>query len=86
MVISGLVLTFNDDDPAAVRELLTADPRFTIGPQQQRRLALVSEDADARAAERTVEWLQTCPGVAGCDLIYARFDVPDCESSEEDQR
>jgi len=86
MVISGMVLTLRDDEPVAVLDLLEADPHFTVGPRRARRMALVSEDPDVRAAERTVEWLQACPGVAHCDLVYARFDAPDYGSSEEGQR
>ncbi len=75
MPIGALVVTLAEDEAAAAAPLreLQADPRFTLGPREGRRVAVVAEAGDAAAGEAAWDWLRALPGVAFVDLVLVHF-------------
>lgn len=75
-VISSLLVTVaQGHDPAALCALLSADPRFTVGETDGRRIAVVSEDPNRDAAETTFRELQSHRTVDYVDLVAAYLDA-----------
>lgn len=76
MSIGALVVTLTDDALAAADALreVEADPRFTVGPREGARVAVVLEADDAAASEAAWDWLRARPGVVFVDLVQVHFE------------
>lgn len=76
MPIVGLVITLDPspDRAALAKERLRADPRFTLGPEKDGRIAAVLETADLDADRRAWEDLITIPGVQHGAPVFAAHE------------
>lgn len=75
MSISSLVIDV--DNGVSGRELLAAlatDPRFTLGPADGTRHALVVDTPSSAADTEVYDWLQSHPGIRLVTLVRAYLD------------
>lgn len=75
MSISSLVIDIADDDTGreALRQI-AADPRFTLGPANGRRHALVLDTPSVLADSDAFDWLRDLPGIGLVTLVSAYLD------------
>lgn len=83
MPVVGLIVTLSPDPAAAESALawLGKDQRFTLGPVDGLRVAVVLDTPDREADEAAWDDLAAVAGVAHAEPVYA--DLSDCTTAWE---
>jgi len=75
VAISSLVIDIADDaDGRAAEAALAADPRFTLGPVQGSRRAVVLDTPSALDDTDVFDWLRDLPGVRWVTVVRVYLD------------
>lgn len=73
MAVSALIVTIDEGCDATLRAIAD-DRRFTLGPRQGERVALVLDTPAATDDEAAFEWLRARPGVEAVDVVAVYLD------------
>jgi hypothetical protein len=74
MAVSALIVTLDEDRDGAALRALADDGRFTIGPREGDRVAVVLDTPGPDADDAAFDWLRGQPGVAFVDVIAVYLD------------
>lgn len=74
MAVSALIVTLQEERSGAALRAIAGDDRFTIGPRDGDRVAVVLDTPEPDADQAAHDWLREQPGVTFVDVVAVYLD------------